>query len=319
MIRRRLLFVLLALGMGGVIVATLLVSRRPAPHSDAAPKVPALGEFSIPNSPAYSASHLRPEVTEAVDMSGASSWSRRTDLIRKLPFAKLNADEVEALLFAMVQRCPAGLSPGVHSTYMHEIACILEKREDASKRLAVALAALARDTQRDDSIRDYAIQHLREVWRRAVADSALRASIVSTFHEFAGLDPYIATPSLLSLHLLGNAAENSTADAAHFHFPDVELIPFLNRIFAEKTTAKNIPSRLTAVRIVAERRIAAFRESLFKILKDDNEMALVRMASANAIGRIANPEDIQILSSLKPADVRVASALNAVLLQTSNN
>lgn len=307
-----------ALSGAGLIVATVVSLRRPALPPGLSSQPPARDALVPQSKPTYSKDKLRPQIAEAIGLSGVAPWSRRSDLVRALRPETLNSDEVDALLYSMIQPCPVDISPAVHSTYMHEIACILEKRPDASKRLAIALATLARDTQRDDSIRDYAIQHLREVWRRAGDDSTLRTSIVSTFHEFSALDPFIATPSLLSLHLLGSSAENSTADAAQFHVPDAELIPFLNRIFAEKTSAKNVPSRLTAVRIVAERRLVSFRQPLLAILQDNNEHAMMRMASVNALGKIADPADIQILSSIKPADARVAAALKRVLQHPVN-
>jgi len=318
-IRRRNLIIVAALSGAGLIVATVVNLRRPALPPGLSSQPPARDALVPQSKPTYSKDKLRPQIAEAIGLSGVAPRSRRSDLVRTLRPETLNTDEVDALLYSMSQPCPVDVSPAVHSTYVHEIACVLEKRPDASSRLAKALAALARDTQRDDSLRDYAIQHLREVWRRAGDDLPLRVSIVSTFHEFSGLDPYIATPSILSLHLLGNEAGKSTAGAAQFHVPDAELAPFLDRIFTEKTTAQNAPSRLTAVRIVAERRLVSFRKPLLAILKDNNEQALVRMASANALGKIADPADIQILSSIKPADARVAAAINHILQHPVNH
>lgn len=326
--RRRLLIVLATLSALGLAAAILVGVRR-----HAAPRAPvtALGAFTVPPPPAEPGKQLRPELIEALGFGAASPWERRTDLIRALP-ADLTAMETDALLAALMEPCPPNVSRAVHATFIHEIARILQPRPDIRARFASALAALARDTGRDASTRDYAIQHLRQAWSRAADDPALRASITTTFRELTLLDPAIATSALLSLHLLGSAAEQGAAGSgrrvpgsvaatpapAHdlarsFQLPDSDLAPLLEPIFAAKTSTQNMPARLTAVRIAGERRMTAFRQPLLTALSDRTEHTLVRMAAANALWKIGDPEDLETLASLDPGDARVTAAIRQAL------
>ena len=318
--------------IGVVVPITLYRSLAPDPSKShaAVPSEHASAGHSFPR-PHSSAEQVRPELFEALESGVESPWQHRLDLIRSLP-SDLTAIEVNALLTAMMEPCPAAWSPAIHSTYLHEIACILQPRQDIRERFTNVLTTLARDSRRDQSTRDYAIQHLRQVWVHASDDPALRTAIVATFREFISLDPVVSTPALLSLHLLSLPSENGTVVSsqtapdqsastddrpANPHFspqiPDSELITLLQQGFAAKTSISNMPTRLTAIRIAGERRMTAYRAQLLGVLKDPSEHALVRMAAANAIGTIAEPVDLELLSTFDPKDARVATALRHAL------
>jgi hypothetical protein len=309
------------------------IQRPPVPAtstSTAIPgDVPAIKRLTSPAQPIEPEKHLRPEIIEALGFGAVSPWKRRLDLIRALP-SDLTPHETDALLAAMMEKCPTDLYPAMHSTYIHEIACILQLRQEIREPFTQILATLARDTQRDQSTRDYAIQHLRQAWRRSSGDSTLQRAIVDTFRELTHLDPAVSTPALLSLHLLGSPSENAAASRESaesgmpaaasignsppsFHLPDSDLVPLLEPIFADTTTTGNMPARLTAVRIAGERRMTAFRTPLLAALKDPSEHAMVRMAAANALGKIGDPADLESLATFDPGNVRVATALRHAL------
>ena len=330
--RRPILVSMAALAAVGLVAATFMLSRQhPATPAVTTAPVPAapLGTFTAPPPSARAWEGLRSTLIEALGLGVACQLNYRTRLIHELP-NDLTAVETEALLTAMMERCPSAISPGTHSTYMHEIACKLQPYAAIRERFARALASLARDVQRDASTRDYAIQHLRLVCIHA--DPSLRASVVATFREFTSLDTSIAASSILSLHLLGSAAELRAdsdslgapnhagipvSSAAHSPaaspIPDSELAPLLAPIFATDNSRANLSARLTAMRIVGERRMRTFRQPLLKALTDRSEHALLRMAAAGALGNIGDPADLQALASIDPGDPRVAAALRHAL------
>ena len=304
-------------------------SRANAKVAGKAQYIPALGAFQTPPPLAQPMSALRPEVAEALGLGPAASWERRIDLIRRFP-ANLTPEETIALLTAMMEPCPPDVSFSTHSTYMHELACILQQHDEIRLLFTQGLASLAADDNRDDVTRDYSVQHLRQVWSRAANDTALRTSLEETLRDFTGLDSIIATPSLLALHMLGTelgadpgyigspespspvqTTVGGTPPA--YHLPDSALGPLIKPIMAGKTTRENMPARMTALRIVGERKMADFRGDLLTILKNSGEHALVRMAAAHAVGKIANPEDLAALASIDPGDARVATALRHAL------
>jgi hypothetical protein len=323
--RRHLIIALLALVVIGI--TAVVVFRRPGkpPATISSVPAPALGDFQFPVSPANPGNQIRPELAAALGFGEDVSWEQRLDILRKLK--NPTPVENETLLVAMMANCPIFVSASFHSSYMHEIACVLQTQPGVREKFARALATLVRDKQRNSATRDYAIQHLRQVWSRAVDDSNLRAAIVSTFHEFAHHKPAIATSALLSLHLLGSPTAGSPVGSTGLSFPpgaspssstsyfipESELLPLLEPVFTAKTSSDNIPSRLNAIRIVGDRRMKAFRPHLLAALKDRKEHMMIRMAAANAIGAVAEPADLESLSTFEPGDELVAAALHRAI------
>lgn len=341
--RHRLSIMLAALLLAG-ITALLFVNQPQTPESPATPSANSqgkpspttpLGTFHVPPLPVQSELKLRPEVAEALGFGPVAPWTRRLDLIRNFPH-DLTPVEVNALLTSMVEVCPQDVSYSVHSSYMHELACFLQQRDEIRPLLAQGLATLAADVHRNTVTRDYAIQHLRQVWRRAGNDTTLRSALEETLRQFTSMDSVIATPSLLALHLLGtelsaDPGNIGNADSrpllvaspdnaqSSFYLPDSDLLTLIKPIFTTDVSTESMPSHLTALRIVADRRFSDFRDHLLATLKNPNEHALVRMAAANALGKIADPRDLASLASYAPGDTRVATALRHALKSKSPN
>lgn len=293
------------------------LSRRPVLPVTAVAVTPA-PEAGVPLPPD---GVLRPKVAEAIDTSSSISWEQRLDLVRKLP-PDLGRIELDALIEALAVPRPDGVSSSLHSSYLHEIACALQAQPSVLPRFAEALAVIARDSARDDVSRDYALQHLRQAWQRAGNRSALQESITSNLRAFVSLDPAVSVSALLSLHLLGTAPLGATPagttgpatpSPGGFALSDAEITPLLAPLFSETATSANLPARLTVARIVGERRLATFRQPLLAQLNNPSEHAMVRMAAANALGRIGDPGDLAALAALDPDDDRVATAIRHVL------
>ena len=270
--------------------------------------------------PQPAAGVLRQSVAEALNTSSAIPWEQRLDLVRKLP-ADLGRIELDALLEALVVQRPDGVSSSLHSSYLHEISSVLQGHPAVLLRFADALAVIARDPTRDEVSRDYALQHLRQAWQRAGNQPVLRQSIAGSLRDLVSLDPAVSVSALLSLHLLGTAPVAASPDSAtgpatpesgRFGVSDAEIAPLLGPLLSEKASPANLPARLTAARIVGERRLSALRQPLLALLNDPSEHALVRMAAANALGRIGDPGDLAALAALAaldPGDDRVATAI----------
>lgn len=264
---------------------------------------------------------LRPVLAEALGYGSASPWQRRIDLIRRLP-GNLPADETDALLTALMTNRPPDVAVPTYASYVHEIASILQSHAEIRARFANVLAALARDTSRDATIRDYAIQHLRLTWTRAADQPALQTSIANAFREFTHLDTGISTSVLLSLHMLGASApaprDNGQLNGASsarpaFNVPDADLATLLPPIFASKSSQQNMPARLTAIRIIGQRRLKSFRQPLLIAVGESNEHARIRMAAVYALGEIGDPADLKTFAKLEPSDDLVANAIRLVL------
>jgi hypothetical protein len=334
--RGPLVFLLVSVSVLAIGAAVLTMRQHPAPPPPRKPPAPVLVSLPRPSPPAQPEKDLRPALAEALGFKGASdSWARRVDYFRSQP-ADLTSIETDAVIAAMMQRCPPKVSGGIHSAYMHEIANGLQNRPTVRTSFVRALATIARDEQQDQVTRDYALQHLRQAWGRSADAPELRASIVSTFEEFAATTPALAASALLSLHLLGTdplldavgAPEPSTPQAPRqkssrrpptrdtsrtFAIPDAEILPLLQPILAAKTNKDNITARMTAVRIAGERRIALLRPPLLAAISSPAEHTLVRISALNALGTIGDPADLKILAELKPEDPRVKAALQYVL------
>ncbi|MCF7734676.1 MAG: hypothetical protein K9N23_23535 [Akkermansiaceae bacterium] len=309
MIRRRTTILVSAAALlGAAALWWHHAGRRAAPAPPVAPAASVLRSIAAPTLPADAAAELRPAVAKAVVEVPAGGWNERLDRVRQLP-DDLSSGEIESLLAALMEPRPAGVSAVIHSTCVHEVACILQRQPAARQRFAEALATIARDPHRDPVTRDYAIQHLRQVWDNAGETPALREAVTNTFREFVGLDPTVSTPALLSLHLLASdSPENAGCRLADDEFPALRA-----PVFAPATTIENLPPPHTAVLTVDERRLQDYRQTLLDQVANRSEHALLRMAAANALGRIARAEDLAALAALDPGDGRVATAIQHAL------
>lgn len=309
MIRRRTTILVSAAALfGAAALYWHYAGRRAAPAPPVAPAASVLRSIAAPALPADTVAELRPAVAKAVVEVPAGGWNERLDRVRQLP-GDLSSGEIESLLAALMEPRPTGVSAAIHSTFVHEVACVLQRQAAARQRFAEALATIARDPRRDSVTRDYAIQHLLQIWEQAGETPTLRESVTNTFREFVGLDPTVSAPALLSLHLL---ASDSPGDAG-FRLADAEFSALLAPVFARATTTANLPARLTAVRIVGERRLQDYRRTLLDQVANPSEHALLRMAAANALGKIARAEDLAALAALDPGDGRVATAIQHAL------
>jgi hypothetical protein len=316
--RRPVFLVISALALSAAALLWHFQPNQPVPPPPAT--VSPLDAFTPPEASQYPETALRPALRVALGTTPGLAWEQRVHLVRQLP-EDLSEAETNALLAALVERRPDGVSAALFSSYIHEIACRLQAQPTVREPFAQALATLVRDSRRDPTSRDYAMQHLRQVWDRAPDNPAFRDAVAATFAEFAGLEPAIAASALLSLHLLGTTPAPVVAPAplagasrpSRFAVPDSEIFPLLTAVFSQAPAADNLPARLTACRIAGDRRLAGLRAPLLARLRNPAEHAMVRMAAANALGRIADPGDLAALSSYDPGDHRVATALQYAL------
>lgn len=320
---RKALFAGFLLAGGAVATVAILWERKGAekagPAEAAAPGLP---ELALPAEAPGAGKMARDDLREALDSNGSLAPQQRLDILASLP-GELSPADCEALLRALLEPRPADASAGWHAEYFHQIAGLLQRSDGARERFAQALATVARDAQRGAIVRDYALQHLRQVWDRA--DAKLRAPVEATFREVAAGDPALASSALLSLHLLGTPAGRDPLGAganpppprgkAIYRIPDAELAPLVAKILAEPPSADTVTPRLSALRIIGDRRMRNFRDDLRRIAADaTGEPAMVRMAAIANLGRVADPADRAFLESIDSSgDGRVANAVRHAL------
>jgi HEAT repeat protein len=73
----------------------------------------------------------------------------------------------------------------------------------------------------------------------------------------------------------------------------------------------SIAAKMTALRIIGERRLPGFHDDLTRIANAPaGEHTLVRMAAIAAIARFGDPADLPLLESLDRSDPRLATAID---------
>lgn len=312
----------LLVSLGGIVYFHGVNSRTGAgPAPEAAP----LENIALSPESVATEMQVRPEIKEALGLTGAAPGGRRNDLLRSLG-SDLSLDECEALLRELLNRRSATVPAGWYSEYFHEIASVLQEQKDVADEFVRALATVARENQRDEVIRDYAIQHLRQAWERS--EPEVKPAIESTFREFAKSgDPVVAGPSLLSLHLLGTpenrrsiARQGASAIIAgedrdsRARFGDDAIVPLVAEILSRPATSDATVERLAAIRIAGDRRLGNRREDLRRIAADSgNEHAVVRMAAIAGVARFGDVSDKPFLESLDGEDPRIAGAVKHAL------
>ena len=306
-------------------IVTGVISYRtgeemPKPPPQAAAPSRTLAKFVPPPAPAGAGMVLRDEMRKALDEEGDAPLQKRLDLLAGIT-GEPNPPECRALLDALLKPCPANAPEGWHAEYLHNIAGLLQSSAGMREPFARALGTLARDSKRDATVRDYALQHLRLVWERA--DGTLRTEVEGTLRALA-TDPALQSSALLSLHLLGGAgglgevAPSSKSIGGKGRVADADLVPFVDSILAESPSPGNITARLTALRIAGERRLSGCRESLRRVAAGESEHTLTRMAAIANLGLIADPADRTFLESINGnGDGRIANAVRKALAATA--
>lgn len=311
---------------GGVAVVALAVTlvispRGGKPREFPAATVPPLADLRMGEISEHTG-NLGPVVRDVVNADGGVSQGLRMAAIYELP-PELSVSEQDALLAVLEHPRGANETAGRHSEFFHELALKLGDIDVLRERFARVLATVARDEHQDGVIHDYALQHLRQVWERS--DDPLRKSVEATFSQISSARSDLSASALLSLHLLGTGdrrtamSKSEPKGARTWAVPSEKLAPVVREILAREPTARGISDRMTALRIVGDRRLADRRDDLKRIAAaHGGEHQLVRMAAIAAITRFADPADIPFLESVEKSDPRIASVVTHALgrLQT---
>lgn len=300
---RRTFMLAAALALITLLAGFLMVAVRKEPKAAPARVAPLANTRILPRTaPPDVGQKLGKEVSGALGFTDDLPTEVR---IRQLmnTTGKLTDDELEELTRALLSPPGHDETLAEHSTWFHEIANLLQRQESGLRSFAEVLATVARDATRDPATRDYALQHLRRVWDKAAADPGLRPAIEATFGEMTATGDPMRQTALLSLHLLDPAGGSGMETTLL-----VENV--LSILKGGKETGNDaIRSRMVAARIAGERRLAGSRGALLELATAESEHALVRMAAISALGRFAEPSDLDALARLSPKDERVAGAI----------
>jgi hypothetical protein len=307
-----------AVAVVALAVALVISPRDGKPRESPAVTIPPLADLRM-GEIGEQTGNLGPLVRDVVDADGRVPQGLRMAAVGKLP-PELSVSEQDALLAVLEHPRGTNETAGRHSEFFHELALKLGGIDALRERFARVLATVARDDQQDGVVRDYALQHLRQVWERS--DDPLRKSIEATFSQISSTGSELSASALLSLHLLGTGdrrtaiSQSEPAGARTWEVPSEKLDPVVKGILARQPTARGIPDRMTALRIAGDRRLADRRDDLKRIAAArGGEHRLVRMAAIAAIARFADPADIPFFKSVGKSDPEVASAVTLALVR----
>jgi hypothetical protein len=198
-----------------------------------------------------------------------------------------------------------------HSTYIHQICNLLQRVPSSHDAFSLALASVAANRDLPVVYRDYAFQHLRILWHRSrndessVAAQARANAIEETFRNLLHQRPETAAQSLLGLHEIRNPSGISAV-------PDEEITRLISGILDAPPAPDSVSTRMTAVRVLMERRMPGNSPILRDIAASELEHSLVRASAIAALGFIAEPADLEFLATLTSNDPIIAGALRHV-------
>jgi hypothetical protein len=247
---------------------------------------------------------LRPALAEL--LRDGTPLGRRIEILESTG-SDLTQPEAMTLLRELSSIPPQEENSAAHSSYIHQLCNLLQKVTAVRDDFASALATVAATRELPVVYRDYACQHLRMLWRgsRDEADNTGRPRMVAienTFRSMLQSQPETAAQSLLGLHEI----RESSGDPA---VPDKEISAIATSILGASPSQDSIPARMTAVRVLAERRIPESGAMLRAIATSEAEHSLVRASAVAALGFIGDPSDLEFLSSLPANDPVIAGAL----------
>jgi hypothetical protein len=303
-----------------IVVAVILWSGRgPDPGEGQATNASRLADISVSAPSPEETSMFRPELASVLSLHRQVPPQERLASIGSLGEG-LSAAECEALLAALLEPRHPNADPGWHSEYFHRIALVLQKQAEVSERFARVLATVARDGSREEVVRDYALQHLRQVWARNAGDPLLRGGVESIFRELVSEPGDIAASALLSLHLLGTPAGERSGPGidpapphAGYVIPDEEIEELVSGILAQRPGGRNIGGRMTAARIIGDRRLDTQRPALLAMALGSSEHSLVRLVAIHSLGVIGDSSDMAALDSFETDDRRIGHAIRSAL------
>jgi hypothetical protein len=232
--------------------------------------------------------------------------ARRIEILDELE-PDLTQEEAMALIHELSVIPTAEQGSAWHSTYIHKLCNLLQDAGVAHDDFANALATVAANRDLPVVYRDYAFQHLRILWRRSrdestAAGQARMRVIENTFQSLLAQRPETAAQSLLGLHEIREPSGSPTV-------ADEQISRLAKSILDSPPTTDSIPARMTAVRVLAERRISGNSALLRDIAVSDAEHSLVRASAVAALGFIGEPADLEFLETLPSDNPVIAGAL----------
>ncbi len=301
-----------------VIVGTVLLLRQSPERHEAAREAEPLKEIARSVVTGDEFEEIRFDLREAFGHEAGVADRRRLDNLKTLT-GELGEIDKKALIDELLRPMAPDEDIGWYAEYFHEICRILQGQEDMRERFARALATVVEDRSRDQTIRDYGLQHLRTIWASSPDDEDLRESVLATFRQVIQSDPGLAPSALLSLHLLGSDFSGASADrenAGEYLLPDSELLPLVSGILENPSSMapRDAGARMAALRVVADRRMTGLLPLVRAIAEEKvSEHPVTRMAAISALGRLADPDDRVLLQSLDREDPRIAGAVDHAL------
>jgi hypothetical protein len=253
----------------------------------------------------------------------------RLDALRMAGFSLPQGDRM-ALLRSFSEPKRPGLSDDDWFTLANDIMQLLRNQQPAMPEITAALLGIWNDSQQDPTLRDYALQHLRE-W---VSDHDVRSAhetnptrikeIQNTFlaaidSENPSYDPQSTTlgTALLALHEWHQKG-HPHAMGGMSSMSDTPFEVRLLSILAEPAVHRG--TRATALQIAAQRKMTNALPVARQILNQAESDMILRLAAINFLGSNGSNEDKEFLLSFQQQnqhDTLLQSSLSKAL-QTLN-
>lgn len=303
-------------GIGASIACAIfwLTVNRPPVHTDKPATAQAARPLlDIEVAPPLPDARLSMQFEALASPSLDSTGLARIEALRNLS-GTYSSEEATLLLHTLLAPRMEGEAPGTHSVRFHETALAMRGQPEFLEDFVRALATTARNTDQELVVRDYALQHLRHGWNQA--GPKLKTAIEATIRELADESSDLYPSAVLSLHLLGF----DTSASHHTQVPavrDDQITPEIHKLLSA-SSEHSTACKLTALRIIGERRLHGFRKETAAIaLAQANEHALVRMAAIATMARFGDPDDLALLQTIERSDPRISTALDHAITRLS--
>lgn len=307
----RLVLAAILLGVA-LAIGIHFMARTPRKHHASPPvSVAALEPLHVAHSTPQTSATLRPAVLKLLDP--ATTARTRIDLAMACD-RDLNNDELMALLAEISTPPAAAVDAGWHSQYLHEICVQLHHHSSIRSKFARVLVGISADTSRSQVEREYAVQHLREVWHRAADDQSLRQALVASFKTLIEDHAEMAGPALLSLHFLGSDPDRGWNGSSAIIGND-EIEPLVARLLKQSRDKRATGAVMAALRVVGDRALSGPQQSVRQVAADPAVTATVRMAAVSIIAS-SGSDSAAFLQSIDPGNPLVDQAIRLSLKKT---
>ncbi len=298
----------LLLTVGGITWYGLSTDEPTAPKVAVAPKT----KVSRPSS-------SRPKTVNLDSLQGTlGHWENRLDKIREIP-SGLSDQEIRSL-FALINQLDQNRNEE-QILMINEIMEVLEQKYHNHPVFIDSMLEIVASPQRQDTVRDYAIQHVVKAVvydpakEGATLDASAVASLAQKHQVFESILTQLNNPSNAQSLFVGTGINMLGESLDEFKLTDTlqqSYDQLLTQVVTGEKALSNY-SRITTIQIAARTQGEKLAPVLRELINDDSQSLDVHISAVAGLGITGDAQDLALLTEISNSSQRSKYAAKAAI------